>query len=71
MSSPSGLVMARVKGKRSERDDVAVKISRVIVSKARLIAAHRGVSVAELLSDVAGPAVDKMYAQMLRELEQK
>jgi hypothetical protein len=69
MDSAMGTTMARVKGKRSERDDVAVKIDRKIVGKARLIATHRGISVAELLSEMLTAPVDKAYAQMLRDLE--
>jgi hypothetical protein len=69
MSAPAGTPMARVRGKKSERDDVAVKVDRAIVGKAKMIATHRGISVAELLSDAAKPVIDKAYAQMLRELE--
>jgi hypothetical protein len=69
MSGQTGTTMARVKGKKSERDDVAVKVDRAIVGKAKMIATHRGISVAELLSDAAKPIIDKAYAQMLRELE--
>ena len=61
--------MGRPKGKRTERDDVAVKMDRAVVGKAKMIATHRGISVAELLSDAARPVIDKAYAQMLRELE--
>jgi hypothetical protein len=61
--------MARVRGKKSERDDVAVKVDRAVVGKAKMIATHRGISVAELLSDAARPVIDKAYAQMLRELD--
>ncbi len=63
--------MARLKGRKSERDDVAVKIDRAVVGKAKMIATHRGISVAELLSDLASPGVDKAYAQMLRELDSR
>jgi hypothetical protein len=51
--------MARAKGrpKRSERDDVTVKVDRTLVGKAKLIATHRGISVAEL------------FTEALRELE--
>ena len=63
--------MARVKGKKSERDDVAVKIDRIIVGKARMIATHKGISVAELLSDLLDGPIDKAYASMLRELDKK
>lgn len=71
MGLAAGTTMARVKGKRSERDDVAVKIDRKIVGKARLIATHRGISVAELLSDLLETPVDKSYALMLKELDAK
>ncbi len=57
--------------KRSERDDVTVKLDRALVGKAKLIATHRGIPAAELLSDAASGAIDKAYAQMLRELEGK
>ena len=63
--------MGRPKGKRTERDDVTTKAERAIISKARLVAAHRGVNLAELVSDILRPAVDKAYALMLRELESK
>ncbi|HEU5116498.1 MAG TPA: hypothetical protein VFT74_07470 [Isosphaeraceae bacterium] len=73
MGALVGATMARAKGrgKRSERDDIAVKIDRAIVGKARLIATHRGISVAELLSDMLVTPVDRAYAQMLRELERR
>lgn len=69
MSQSSGATMARVKGRKSERDDVAVKIDRAIVGKARMIATHEGSNVAELLSELLRPLIDKRYAQMLRSLE--
>ena len=39
------------------------------MSKARLIAAHNGVSIAELISETLRGPLDRAYAQMLRELE--
>jgi hypothetical protein len=71
MDSAAGATMARVKGKNSDRDDVAVKIARTIVGKARMVATHKGVSVAELLSDMLRDPMDKAYAKMLRELERE
>jgi hypothetical protein len=61
--------MARVRGKKSERDDVAVKVDRSIVGKSRMIATHQGVSVAELLSSLLASPIDRAYATMLRELD--
>jgi hypothetical protein len=71
MDSAMGTTMARVKGKRTDRDDVAVKIDRKIVGKARLIATHLGISVAELLSEMLHAPMDKAYGVMLRELDPK
>ena len=59
----------RGRPKTSERNDVSVKVDRTIVGKAKLIATHRGISVAELFTDMLKLPVDKAYAQMLRELE--
>ncbi|MGP0067722.1 MAG: hypothetical protein ACLQGP_29520 [Isosphaeraceae bacterium] len=64
--------MAKTRGrpKSSERTDVAVKIDRAVAAKAKAIATHRGTSVAEVLTDLARPAVDGAYVAMLRELEE-
>jgi len=67
--SLASATMARVRGKKSERDDVAVKVDRVIVNKAKMIATHKGSSVAELFSEILRVPIDRAYAQMLRELE--
>jgi hypothetical protein len=69
MDTTAGATMARAKGKKSERDDVAVKVDRTLVGKARHVAVHRGISVAELLSELLGSPLDRAYAQMLRDLE--
>lgn len=60
---------AKGRPRRSERDDVTVKLDRTLVGKARLVAAYKGVSVAELLSDMAKAPLDKAYAAILRELD--
>jgi hypothetical protein len=61
--------MGRPKGKRSERDDASVKIARALASKAKLVAAHRGIPAAELLSEMLESPIDRAYAAMLRELD--
>jgi len=73
MYSAGSLVVGRPKGrpKRSEREDVTVKIDRKLVGKAKLIATHQGVSVAELLSDLLDVPLDRAYGQMLRDIEAK
>jgi hypothetical protein len=64
-------IMARPRGrpKRSERDDMTMKVDRTLVGKAQLIATHRGVSAAELLSDLLEAPLDRASAQMLRDLD--
>jgi hypothetical protein len=64
-----GVKMGRPKGKRSDRDDVSVKIARSLASKAKLVAAHRGVPAAALLSGMLEGPIDRAYAAMLRELD--
>lgn len=63
--------VARPKGrpKQSERQDQTVKLDRTLVGKAKLIATHKGTSVAELLSEMLREPVDRAYAKMLRELD--
>ncbi len=63
-------MMAKLKGRpKSARDDVAVKIDRALANKAKRIADHRGMSVAELLSNYLQAPVDRGYLAMIRELE--
>jgi hypothetical protein len=73
MYPSGGAAVARPRGrpKRSERQDVSVKINQTIVGRAKLIAKYRGISVAELLSDLLEVPLDRAYLQMLRELEAK
>jgi hypothetical protein len=71
MGEMAGATVARTKAKPAGRNDVAVKLDRAVVGKARLIATHKDVSVAELLTELVRGPVDKAYAVMLRELEGK
>jgi hypothetical protein len=54
---------------KSKRDDVAVKLERLIVDKARLVASRRGVTMVEYLSDLLRNQVEKDFARTLREME--
>jgi hypothetical protein len=63
MVAASEKVMTKGRPRKSERDDVTAKLDRALVAKAKLIAAHRGVPAAELLSEL-----NRAYAQMLAEL---
>lgn len=55
----------------TDRDDVSAKIDRAIMSKAKLIAADRGVTAAQLLSELLAGPIDRAYAEMLRRLDAK
>jgi hypothetical protein len=63
-------IMGKQRGRpKSDRDDVSAKIDRSLVSKAKLLAAHQGVSAAEVMSELLQAPLDRAYAQMLRELD--
>jgi hypothetical protein len=71
MEALSGVVkVAKPKGrpKRSERDDTTVKLSRALVLKAKIVATQRGISVAELLSELLQGPLDRAYDQALKDL---
>ena len=63
--------MAKAKGRprTSQRDDITVKIDRALVGQAKLVATHRGTSVAELLSELLRVPLGQAYLEMLRALE--
>lgn len=65
--------VAKRKGrpKTSERDDVAVKLDRAIASMAKVIAASKGIPLAQLLTEIVEGPVSRAYAARMRELEGK
>jgi hypothetical protein len=63
--------MARPKGRRSERDDVAVKIDRGLYEKAKLVAFRRHIPMAELLSEILRSPIEKFYLQEVKKLTQE
>jgi hypothetical protein len=62
--------MARPKGRRSERDDVAIKIDRAVYEKAKLVAFRRHITMAELLTEMLRAPVEKAYLQEIKKLTQ-
>lgn len=64
--------MAKTRGrpKSSERDDITVKIDRTLAGRAKHVAHYRGITVAELLSELVKGPLDKAFNQVLRETEQ-
>jgi hypothetical protein len=55
--------------KRSERDDVTVKIDRGIVSKAKMVASARNIPLAEYLSELIRSPVARDFAKEMRRIE--
>ena len=45
--------------KTSERQDVSIKFDRTLARKARLISEGRGISMAEYLSELSRPVIDR------------
>jgi hypothetical protein len=71
----AGPTMAKPKSKgrpkTSDRNDKTARVDSIILGKAKLIATHRGMTVAELLSELLAVPIDRAYAQMLRELDER
>ncbi len=73
MATAEGRDVPKAKGrpKRSERDDVTVKVDRTIVGRAKTLATYHGVSVAELISDALRAPLAKMWHEMVRESDRE
>lgn len=63
--------MAKSKGRprRSNRDDVTTKVDRGLMAKAKVIAAHRKMPLAELVSELLKAPIDRAYAQLIKEIK--
>lgn len=61
--------VAKSKGRprRSERDDVTVKVDRTLVGRLKTIAVYRGVPLAELISEALRTPTAKMWNEMVRD----
>lgn len=53
---------------RPKRDDVAVKLERTLVDKARLVASRRETTLAGYLSDLLRGPVEKDFIETVREM---
>lgn len=62
--------MGRPKGKRTERDDVSVKLDRAVVSRAKMIANYEAKYLAEYLTEILSPIIDLNYAQLMVRLDE-
>jgi hypothetical protein len=57
--------------RKPKRNDVAVKVDAEVVRKARVVATYREVPLAELLSELLAPVVEKEYRKFKTELIQE
>jgi hypothetical protein len=66
-----GGTMARKKMGRpkSNRQDVSVKFDEHLARKAKLIASDRGITMAEYLSELARPLIDRDYVKLVKKVE--
>jgi hypothetical protein len=68
----AGLMMAKRRvgrPKTSERSDVSIKFDKVLAGRARLVAQGRGITMAQYLSEMCQPIIDRDYAKLMRDLE--
>lgn len=56
--------------KSSARKDVSIKFDQGLARKARMIAEATNISMAEYLSELARPLIDRDYARLMRQLEE-
>jgi hypothetical protein len=65
--------MAKQRGRprKSERNDMTVRIERRLATMLKSLAEYHGIAAAELLSGYARPAIERAFAQMMQELEKK
>lgn len=54
---------------KPKRDDMPAKIERAILQKAKVICAVRGITMAEFLSDLLRPLVDREYHKTVKNMQ--
>jgi hypothetical protein len=64
--------MAKQRGRpKGNRDDGVVRLDRQLISMAKVLAGHRGVSLPALLSELIRGPLEQAYAQLVREVSRK
>lgn len=56
---------------KPKRNDASVKLDAEIVRRARLITDHSGASIAEYLSELLRPLVDRDYKRFKKQLQEE
>jgi hypothetical protein len=57
--------------KTSVRQDVSIKFDKTLAGMARLISQGKGVTMAQYLSELSRPQIERDYAKLMRDLEGK
>ncbi|MDR3621570.1 MAG: hypothetical protein P4L85_19620 [Paludisphaera borealis] len=60
--------MGRPKG---DRNDVSTRIDKRVVGMARVVATHRGITIAELLSDTLEGPIEKAYLELMAKADKE
>ena len=66
-----GTSMAKGRPKSSDRDDVTVRLDRGIAYKLKMVAAAREISLAELLSELVRAEADRVFLEVMTEVQAK
>ena len=52
-----------------KRDDVAVKLDRELTDKAKLVASRKRITLAEYMTELSRPTIEKDFAKVIREMK--
>ena len=52
----------------NRRDDLSIKMERAVVEKARVVAAHRKMAIAEVISSAARGVIDSEYMAVAQDI---
>lgn len=63
--------MARTGRPKGDRNDVSTRIDRRIVGMARVVATHRGVTIAELLSETLEEPIERAYLELMAKADRE
>jgi hypothetical protein len=55
--------------KSSDRQDVSIKFDKTLAGMARMIALGKGISMAEYLSEMARPHIERDYAKIMKDFQ--
>jgi hypothetical protein len=56
--------------KSSDRQDVSIKFDKTLAGMARMIALGRGISMAEYLSEMSRPNIERDYAKVMKDFQE-